>query len=77
MAISIHAVWLHLDEGGGGHGAVDGEEMKVRTSIIVDRGESGEDIHPFDENAHLMSEAGPPDNDENPNLIEDWNISVL
>lgn len=63
--------------GGRGHGAVDGEEIKVRTSIITNRGESGEDVDLSDRNAHLMSEAGPPDNDKNPNLIEDWNISVL
>ena len=79
MASSIHAVWLHLEGGEErlGHVTVDVEGIRVRTSVVGDHRKSVERADSSRGNTHLMSEAGPPYDNENPNFIEDWDVSVL
>lgn len=79
MASSIHAVLLQL--AGGNNGATlrstDEEGKEVRTSIIANHSEWDEKTDPSTGKTHLVGEAGPPHNDKYPNLVEDWDVSVL
>ena len=53
------------------------EEMKVRTSMVAKGHKLGERLDSFNTNTHLVGKAGPPDDNDYPGFVQDWDVSVL
>ena len=49
--------------------------MKVHTSVIARHRQSCDNS--FDGNTHLIGEAWPPDHNKHPDLVKNWDVSVL
>lgn len=53
------------------------EGMNIRTSVFTSHGKLSEEVYPFNGNTDLVGETGPPDRDEDPYFIKNWNVPIL